>query len=110
MRGTPMIEELARVLSYEKLEWRLEQLNLTAARLLTYMMSIVSVFDVPREGPAIVAADPDDDVFLHCAAVCQASYVVSGDHHVLDLGEHKGIPIVTIREFFEREFPDLTQE
>jgi len=104
-----MIDELARVLSYEKLESRLEQLNLTSAGLLAYVMSIVSVFDVPREGPAIVAADPDDDVFLHCAAACQASYVVSGDHHVLDLGEDKGIPIVTIREFFEREFPDLTQ-
>jgi hypothetical protein len=31
---------------------------------------------------------------------------VTGDHHLLELGEHAGIPIITIRDFLEREFSD----
>lgn len=100
-----MIEELTSALSYEKFQPRLRQLDLTQADLLTYVMSIASVFDAYREGPAIVEADPDDDVFLHCATISEASYVVSGDHHLLNLKVYAGIPILTIREFFERAFP-----
>jgi uncharacterized protein len=100
-----MLEELISVLAYEKFEPRLRQLDLTQADLLTYVMSIASVFDVHREGPVIVEADPDDDVFLHCATTSEASYVVSGDHHLLDLKVYADIPILTIREFFERAFP-----
>ena len=77
----------------------------TDLRACLYVMSIASVFDVHREGPVIVEVDPDDDVFLHCATTSEASYVVSGDHHLLDLKVYAGIPILTIREFFERAFP-----
>jgi uncharacterized protein len=41
-----MLEELISVLAYEKFEPRLRQLDLTQADLLTYVMSIASVFDV----------------------------------------------------------------
>ena len=54
----------------------------------------------------IVIADPDDDVFLRCAAVAGAAYVVSGDHHLLDLGAYADIPILTVREFRAQEFSD----
>jgi len=53
-----------------------------------------------------VVADPDDDVFLRCAVVAGAACVVSGDRHLLDLGGYAGIPILTVRDFFVKEFPD----
>ena len=53
----------------------------------------------------IEAADPDDDIFLRCAIAAQASCVVSGDHHLLDLEEHAGIPILDVREFLDRFLP-----
>jgi predicted nucleic acid-binding protein len=56
-------------------------------------------------GDSIVIADPDDDVFLHCAVVANAAYVVSGDHHLLDLNEYAGILILGIRDFLSKEFP-----
>lgn len=34
----------------------------------------------------VVAADPDDDAVLECAAIGQAQYLVSGDRHLLALG------------------------
>jgi len=68
--------------------------------------NLSSVFDVPENGPTIVAADPDDDAFLHCAIAAQAAYVVSGDHHLLDLEEYAGIPILNVREFLDQTFPE----
>jgi len=99
-----MLAELAEVLAYERFQPRLAQLGLTTSDLVAYALKLASVFDVPP-GEAIVAADPDDDVFLHCARAAQAEYLVSGDHHLLDLGEYAGVPILAAREFLEREFP-----
>ncbi len=47
----------------------------------------------------VVAADPDDDAVLECAAVGQAQYLVSGDRHLLALGSFQGIQIVKAAEF-----------
>jgi len=100
-----MLDELAQVLSYERLQPRLEQLGLTPAELAAYAMDLASIFEV-SEGSLIVVADPDDDVFLHCAVVADATCVVSGDNHLLDLGEYAGIPILTIRDFLTKGFPE----
>jgi putative PIN family toxin of toxin-antitoxin system len=42
----------------------------------------------------VIAADPDDDKFIECALVGKAAFVVSSDHHLLELGEYQGIKIV----------------
>ena len=46
-----------------------------------------------------IPADPVDEMVLACAVEGQADLIVSGDRHLLDLGEYQGIPIVTAREF-----------
>ncbi len=99
-----MLAELAKVLSYERFQPRLAELGLTTAELIAYAMKLASIFEVSRE-TSIVAADPDDDVFLHCAAVAKAAYVVSGDHHLLDLVKYENVSILTVRDFLAREFP-----
>jgi hypothetical protein len=105
---TPTIlDELFDVLSHKRLRSRLELLDVTPAELVGYAMNLASIFEVP-EGDSIVLADPDDDVFLWCGLAAEAAYIVSGDHHLLDLGVHAGIPIVTIRDFLMRVFPEQT--
>jgi predicted nucleic acid-binding protein len=47
----------------------------------------------------IVTADPDDDAVLECAAIGQAQYLVSGDRHLLALGNYQGIQIIKATEF-----------
>ena len=47
----------------------------------------------------VIAADPDDDAIVECAMVGQAEFIVSGDHHLLELKSHSGIQIVTAAEF-----------
>ena len=80
----------------------MNQLGLTTVELVSYAMNLASVFEVATGDP-IVLADPDDDIFVWCAQAAEASYIVSGDHHLLDLESYDEIPIVTINEFLERE-------
>jgi putative PIN family toxin of toxin-antitoxin system len=43
----------------------------------------------------VVKDDPDDDAVIACALEGHAKYIVSGDPHLKNLGEYKGIKIVT---------------
>lgn len=44
-------------------------------------------------------ADPEDEKFLAAALEAGAAYLVSGDDHLLDLGQYRGIEIVRPAEF-----------
>ncbi len=46
-----------------------------------------------------VAPDPDDDAIVSCAIEGDADYIVSGDTHLLGLGEYEGVRIVEPAEF-----------
>lgn len=48
---------------------------------------------------ATVSADPDDTKFLECALAGGADYIVSGDAHLLNVGQHEGIQIVSPAAF-----------
>lgn len=48
-----------------------------------------------------VCCDPDDNKFLECAVTAGATYVVSEDKHLLDLGEYEGVKILSPRRFLE---------
>jgi putative PIN family toxin of toxin-antitoxin system len=50
----------------------------------------------------VVVGDPDDDKFIECALVAGASAIVSGDHHLLELGNYEGIPMLSAAEFVAR--------
>ncbi len=38
--------------------------------------------------------DPEDNRYLECAVEGQADFIISGDHHLTDLGNYQGIKIV----------------
>ncbi len=59
---------------------------------------------VPGDREAVAGAipdDPADEAVLACATEAGADLIVSGDRHLLDLGEYEGIPIHTVREFLD---------
>ena len=47
----------------------------------------------------VIRDDPDDNHILAAAVETQAEHIVSGDKHLLDLREFRGIQIHTPREF-----------
>lgn len=57
---------------------------------------------IPTTGTVkVVVADPDDDVVVECAVLGQAQFIVSGDRHLLALGIHQGIRIITAADFLK---------
>ena len=71
-------------------------------RLVTLLEPDALVVPGETDATGAVPADPTDEMVLACAVEGQADLLVSGDRHLLDLGEYQGIPIVTAREFLER--------
>lgn len=49
----------------------------------------------------VVPLDPKDDAIVATAVKARAEYLVSGDRHLLALGEYEGIRIVTPRQFLD---------
>jgi predicted nucleic acid-binding protein len=43
----------------------------------------------------VIKSNPDDNKILECAVACGASYIVSGDRHLLELKEYGKIKIIT---------------
>lgn len=43
----------------------------------------------------IIPADTSDEQILACAIDGNADLIVSGDHHLLNLGKYQNIPIIT---------------
>jgi putative PIN family toxin of toxin-antitoxin system len=47
----------------------------------------------------VIGDDPADNRVLEAAVSAQADYIVSGDHHLLDLKTYEGVEIVTPARF-----------
>lgn len=98
----PMLLELEEVLGYDRFASRLAMLNQTPAQLAAFALTLATVIDVTRVWPPIVAADPDDDLFILCAAAANADYLVTADRHLLAVGKYQGVPIIQIDDFLRR--------
>lgn len=46
-----------------------------------------------------ICADPDDDMVLECAVVANANYIVTGDKHLLSLGNYQNSLILKATDF-----------
>jgi len=61
---------------------------------LSVIIKIISSINIIRD-------DPADNKFLECALDSGADYIISGDRHLLDLKEFKGIKIVSPSDFLK---------
>jgi putative PIN family toxin of toxin-antitoxin system len=93
-----ILDEYRRSLGYPKVR---RCLRVPAAEVGVWVDAFALIADVvPGErSVSAVAADPDDDKYLAAALEGRAPFVVSGDRHLLDLGEYEGVRVLTPREF-----------
>lgn len=61
-----------------------------------HFIEIKSKLDVVKE-------DSTDNIFLECALDGKADYIISGDHHLLNIGSYKGIQIIPAKDFLIKE-------
>jgi len=45
--------------------------------------------------------DMDDNKYIECGLAANADYIISGDKHLLELNEYKGIKIVTVKDYLD---------
>jgi putative PIN family toxin of toxin-antitoxin system len=77
--------------------------NLSASKVaeITDEICAFSKIVLPPGTLRVISADPDDDAVLECAVFGQATYLVSGDKHLLALGKHQNIQIVQAAAFLK---------
>ena len=89
-----MNAEIFRVLT-EKFAWEPRRV----AEALTAVMA--RVVPVKIRGKLKVCRDPNDDMFLECAALAKATLIVAGDKDLLTLGSYQEIRIVTPAQYLK---------
>jgi len=95
--STEMLAELADVLSRVKFS----KIKNTQVNAFLSILASNSVLVKASQHIRVIAEDPDDDVVLNTALSGKADYIVTGDKHLLNLKEFKGIGIVTVKEMIE---------
>ena len=60
-----------------------------------------SILVTPTEVENLIPQDSPDTLVLACAVEGDADYLVSGNLHLLNLKQHRGIQIVTPAQFLE---------
>ena len=94
-----IVDEVVRALAYPKVR-RCVRRGLDSALWMEDLVLLadfaLDTFQVPA-----VTKDPDDDKYLGAAIAGRASFVVTGDPHLLTVGEYEGVRIVTPRAFLD---------
>lgn len=90
----PILLEFAHILK-EKFAWEDEDIT-EAIEAIGYSSEPVS----PAMKLEVVSDDADNRI-LECALTGKADFIISGNHHLLDLGEYEDIKIVSPKGFLK---------
>jgi putative PIN family toxin of toxin-antitoxin system len=95
-----IVREISQVLNYPKLRRVYEAEEMNREELIEAVLKVVQLVQATRRVKAVLE-HPTDDKFLECALEARADYVVSGDKHLLKVGNYEKIQVVSVREFLE---------
>ncbi len=95
--SSEILEEIGRVLSYEKLR---QSRWMTEAEVVLLLETLAQEgVLVPGTTSVKASRDPEDDKFLAAAVQARARYVVTGDYDLLDLKVHRGVRMIKPAQF-----------
>jgi putative PIN family toxin of toxin-antitoxin system len=85
---------------YDVLTIKFKLPHLDATNILTDFSSVTIPTKVSNH-IFIIEDDPDDNKFIECALKCKANLIISGDKHLLNLGEYESIKILAATDFLK---------
>jgi hypothetical protein len=94
----PILIELERVLQYPKIQSKY-QLPAKFVKQFLVMIQGGAIVIEPIINITTIREDPSDNRYLECAVASEASYIVTGDKHLLNLNAFEGIQVLTPAAF-----------
>src|SRR3989338_4772080 len=95
-----ILDEVEEVMNREKV---VKMHNLQPREIRNLILNLAEISEIvhAKNETSIVKADPDDDKFIAAAIGGSASFIISGDRHLLEIGGYQGIKIMKVRNFLE---------
>ncbi|MCX7838406.1 MAG: putative toxin-antitoxin system toxin component, PIN family [Anaerolineae bacterium] len=98
----PMLDELRYVLARPKFSPYLKARRTNVEEIIAALVSLIELYPTPRNIKIkIELTDPDDEMFLACAIVAGANYIISGDNHLLRLKRYGSIEMLSVAQFLK---------
>lgn len=94
----PIIDEVSRVTGYERLQKKYRRIRENRLEFVE-LISEQGLSVEPTERLNVVTADESDNRYIECAVAGGASYIVTGDDHLLSIESYRGINIITPTTF-----------
>ncbi len=95
-----IIQELSQVLTYSRIRTIYEVDGLNKENLVEAVLKVSKFVKVDKK-MKVVAEHPADDKFIECAQAAGATYLISGDKHLLKIGSYKKIRVLSVNEFLQ---------
>ena len=96
--SSAILDEIERVLRYPRIVKRHKQ-DETAIQRFLKLLENEAIIVEPTDVLGVVKDDESDNRYLECAVMGKAQYVISGAKHLLEIGEYRGIVILTPAAF-----------
>lgn len=94
----PILEEYIKVLSYNKFKLTEKEIkNIVKNALLPFVELVECKTKID-----IIQEDPQDNIFIAASLDGNASFIVSGDYHLIKLRQYKHIKIISLADFLIR--------
>jgi len=89
-----LLEEIEAVLQGKKFRFSPQITDL----IITELQSISEILH-PTSTVSVIKKDPADNKVIECAIAANADFIISGDAHLLELGEYRNIKILSPSDF-----------
>lgn len=94
----PIVDEILRVTNYKRIQKKYAKVRENRLEFVELIIE-QGIWEDSSETLTVVSADESDNRYVECAVAGNARYIVSGDEHLLGVGEYQGIIIVTPATF-----------
>jgi hypothetical protein len=85
--------EILRVTGYERIQKKYARVREQRVEF-GQLIAQQGVWVEPEERLSVVTGDESDNRYVECAVAGTAQYIVTGDEHLLEIGEYQGILIL----------------